>query len=120
MDWSILNNLSPDFDLACPKCGARCVGKTAFGGTRGTYREVYARWRVWRIVCAACGLLREQPDPTQSLEHRYWFRLRIGQHILWAESESRLRTIRAVLSGETSNDHSALYALPRWLTQRRA
>jgi hypothetical protein len=54
-----------------------------------------------------------------SLEHRFWFRIQIGDHIVWGENEARLRVIREVLAGNSENSHSALYALPKWLIERK-
>ncbi|MEQ9564773.1 MAG: hypothetical protein RLN85_02975, partial [Pseudomonadales bacterium] len=46
---------------------------------------------------------------------RFWYRIRIGEHVLWAENESRLRRIQDVLTGNTDRNQAALYALPQWL-----
>jgi hypothetical protein len=108
----------PDFDLVCPACSSRCVGKTYARGVNGTYLNSYVGYRVNRIVCSSCGMVRELPEGAASLEHRYWFRIQIGENVLWAENEFRLHEIREVLSGDAPNDHSALYALPKWLIQR--
>lgn len=104
----------PDYDLVCPSCGGRCVGKTYSRGVRGTYRNPYIGYCVKRILCSQCGVVGELKSGA-SLEHRFWYRIRIGEHVLWAENESRLRRIQDVLTGNTDRNQAALYALPQWL-----
>lgn len=111
--------VAPDFDLVCPSCSARCVGKTYARGVNGTYLNPYVGFCVNRIVCRSCGTVRDLPKDAVALEHRLWFRIQVGKHVLWAENELRLRAIRAVLAGESRSNHSGLYALPEWLIQRK-
>ena len=102
------------FDLVCPSCGKRCIGQTRPNGSRGTYLVAYVRFDVHRVICQNCGYIR-QASGVSSLNHRYWYRIRLGRNQLWAENESRLRKIRALLEGQRSEDRFALHALPRWL-----
>jgi hypothetical protein len=111
--------IGPDFDLVCPACSSRCIGKTYARGVRSTYRNPYVGYCVNRIVCDSCGLVRELLDGEASIDHRYWFRIQLGENVLWAENEFRLRQIREVLTRDASQDPSALYALPKWLIRRQ-
>ncbi|MAX35275.1 MAG: hypothetical protein CME33_01760 [Gimesia sp.] len=104
----------PDYDLVCPSCGGRCVGKTYARGVHGTYRNPYIGFCVKRILCSQCGIVDELKSGA-SLEHRFWYRICIGDNVLWAENENRLRQIRDVLRGNEDRNQAALYALPQWL-----
>ena len=108
----------PDYDLVCPSCGSRCVGKTYARGVHGTYRNPYVNYYVRRVVCTHCGLVNELTNGA-SLEHRFWYRIKIGDNVLWAVNELRLRNIREVLVGHVDRNDAFLYTLPKWLVRKR-
>lgn len=106
----------PDYDLVCPSCQKRCVGKTYARGVRGTYLNAYIGYCVRRIICSQCGLVSDLKSGA-SLEHQFWFRIAVGKHVLWASNEFRLKMIRSVLTGEIDRNQAALYALPKWMVK---
>ena len=115
-----LRNDGPDFDLQCPKCDGHCIGKTYPHGVNGTYVEAYTGYCVKRIICNECGIIGELSleDQQPSLPHVYWYRFTIRGGTFWAQNQHRLQDIYDVLTGRIDRNHSALYALPKWLITR--
>lgn len=119
VDNACVDQQGPDYDLVCPSCSKRCVGRTYANGTRGTYLEAYTRFDVRQITCRHCGYFKKANRKT-SLRYRLWFRIRLGTDVVWAENELRLRCIRDQLASHHDPSRLVLHNFPkRLLTMRK-
>ena len=77
------------YSIKCPKCSAKAVAHMHPTGKTGSYREVFIKMGVKRVVCEACGLFREVP-PDESDDYELWYATDFRGHRLWARNRSHL------------------------------
>lgn len=93
-------------------------------GGAGTYRELRQRYRVERITCTACGLIRDVLA-VDGHDIAFWYKVTIGGQSVWARNQAELDALVAWLEGERRDLRLApamratFEILPEWVTQRR-
>jgi hypothetical protein len=110
-----MNNLV--YSIKCPKCAAKAVAHMHPNGKTGSYREVFIKMGVRRIVCEVCGFFREVP-PDESDDYELWYATHFKGHRLWARNRSHLAFLASWISGNRSRAaaaRSAVEAFPKWM-----
>jgi hypothetical protein len=103
--------------INCPKCSARAVAHMHPSGKTGSYREVFIKMGVRRIVCEACGFFREVPLG-ESDDYELWYATDFKGHRLWARNRRHLALLTSWISGNrsrTAADRSSVEAFPKWM-----
>lgn len=108
----------PDFDLVCPGCGRRCVGKPRRLGSWGRHRVPHLLLGVCRIVCGACGLVREL-GVARSRDYRLWYRFDLDGHTVWARNRAELARLADFLDNGGDRNALELDDLPGWMLEPR-
>jgi hypothetical protein len=86
-------------------------------GQTSSYREIFIKMGVRRIVCEACGFFREAP-PGESDEYELWYATGFKGHRLWARNRRHLAFLTSWISGDksrTAADRSAVEHFPKWM-----
>jgi hypothetical protein len=89
---------NPVYSIKCPKCSAKAVAHMHPNGKTGSYREVFIKMGVRRIVCETCGFFREVP-PEESDDYELWYATYFRGHRLWARNRSHLTFLTSWISG---------------------
>ena len=103
--------------IKCPKCSARAVAHMHPNGKTGSYREVFIKMGMRRIVCEACGFFREVP-PEESDDYELWYATDFRGQRLWARNRRHLAFLTSWISGNRSRaaaDRSSVEAFPKWM-----
>lgn len=105
------------YTVKCQKCSGRAVAYMHPSGKRGSYREVFIKLGVRRIVCEACGLFREVPSEKCD-EYELWYATYYKGHRLWAKNRRHLAFLTSWISGNRARsvaDRTLVEDLPRWM-----
>jgi hypothetical protein len=100
-----------------PKCSGRAVAHMRPNGQTSSYREIFIKIGVRRIVCEACGFFREVP-PEESDDYELWYTTDFKGNRLWARNRRHLVFLTSWISGNRSRaaaDRSAVEHFPRWM-----
>ena len=97
----------------------------AADGSAGTYREPRRRYRVERITCTHCGLVRDVAA-ANGQDFVFWYKVTIGGEAVWASNRAELDALVAWLGDERRDarldpaTRATFEILPDWITQCRA
>jgi hypothetical protein len=105
------------YTIKCPKCLARAVAHMHPIGKTGSYREVFIKMGVRRIVCPSCGFFKDVP-PEESDDYELWYATDFKGHRLWARNRRHLAFLKSYISGDRARaaaDRSSVEAFPKWM-----
>lgn len=112
------------YDVRCPRCDRHAHAAMVVDGRDGTYREPRLGYRVGRITCTHCGLVRDA-TPAAGQDYALWYKVAIADESVWARNRSELDALIAWLRDDrrdapAGRDMRALVEiLPAWISRRR-
>ena len=106
------------YTLRCPRCAGKATGIMKESGTRGSYREVYIAFRLARLVCDHCKLVREPAPGSDAYE--LYYKTNFRGHTLWARDERHIDALIEFLESTRSATGTSFEALPKWMITDRA
>ena len=103
--------------IKCPKCSARAVAHMRRTGKRGSFREVFVKFGVKRVVCDTCGFFKDVPVE-EADDYELWYATAFKGHRLWARNRRHLAFLTSWISGKrsrTAADRYEVDAFPKWM-----
>jgi hypothetical protein len=88
-------------------------------GKTASYREVFIKFGVRRIVCDVCGLFKDVA-PEVSDHYELWYATDFKGHRLWARNRRHLGFLISWISSDRSRDalgidRARVDAFPKWM-----
>jgi hypothetical protein len=105
------------YNVKCPNCSGKAVAHMRPSGRRGTYREVFIKMGMRRIVCEACGFFREVP-PEECDDYELWYATYFKGYRLWARNRRHLAFLTSWVSGNRARnaaDRCSVEDFPKWM-----
>jgi hypothetical protein len=105
------------YNIKCPQCSGRAIAHMLRNGTRSTYREIFFKMSVRRVVCETCGFFRDVPLD-ESDNYELWYSASFRGHRLWARNRRHLVFLISWISGNRERkaaERSSVEHFPRWM-----
>lgn len=106
------------YKIKCPSCAQQADSLMKAEGLKGTYRELYANYIPYKVVCAKCGLIKEIED---GLNYRYelWFKTSFKGNSLWAYNIKHINEMITWLEKGKRTPGDYYESLPNWMVTNR-